>query len=83
MALYHFICQGCGEATRRILEPSEVNGLTCKGCGAALKRDPQPPSTQVLERLDNGAMARRVERLSNAEQLYRDRANADPRKNQS
>jgi hypothetical protein len=77
--LFNFICTGCREASRRILSPAEAKGLKCKQCGAALERDPQPPSTQVVESLDKGLMARRVERLRDAEILHKERAKSDPR----
>jgi len=43
-----------------------------------MKRTPRPPSTIVKEMLDNGAMTKRVERLKDAEELYRQRAKNDP-----
>jgi hypothetical protein len=48
-------------------------------CDELLSREETPPSTQMLESLDNGAMIKRVERLQNAEELYRERASNDPR----
>jgi putative FmdB family regulatory protein len=79
MPLFHFACTICHERTRRILETKDIDTQECKGCGAALERTPEPPSVQVMESLDNGFMPRRVERLRDAERLYRDRANNDPR----
>jgi hypothetical protein len=37
-------------------------------------REANPPSAQVMERLDNGAMPKVLERLADAENLFRDRA---------
>jgi putative FmdB family regulatory protein len=82
MPLYHFDCTGCEEATRRLLEPSEASNQICKKCGAKLKRVPNPPSTHVIEILDNGCMAKKVERFSEAERLYKERSQNDPRRKQ-
>jgi hypothetical protein len=51
----------------------------CAGAGRAtiLVRTPKPPTSQVTEVLDNGAMPKRLERLADAERLYRERAEAD------
>jgi len=80
MSLYHFDCTGCEEVTRRLLEPSEANSRICKQCGDKLKRVPNPPSTHVVEVLDSGIMPRKVERFKEAERLYRERAQNDPRR---
>jgi hypothetical protein len=45
-----------------------------------LKRTPKAPTAQVTETLDNGFMARRVERPAEAERLYKERARLDPLK---
>lgn len=37
-------------------------------------RNPKPPTSNVVERLDNGFMARAVERPADAERLYKERA---------
>ena len=46
----------------------------CK-CGEIMNRQVKGPSTQTMERLDNGAMVRAVERYSDAERLLKDRHN--------
>jgi hypothetical protein len=81
MALYHFSCSGCEEATRRLLNtPSEISSQICKKCGDKLTRVPNPPTCAVIEILDNGIMSKKVERFSEAERLYRERAKNDPRR---
>lgn len=80
MSLYYFECTGCEEATRRLLEPSEASNQICKKCGANLKRVPTAPSAHQIEILDSGAMSKKVERFSEAERLYRERAKNDPRR---
>ncbi len=79
MPLYYFHCRDCAGNSRRILTPGEVKGAACRECGGKLKRNPKPPSTQVMERLDNGVMKRALERFADAEELHRDRAANDPR----
>lgn len=80
MPLYHLKCEACKVFERHMLSPAEAKaGVACRGCGVRMARDPNPPSTSVMETLDNGAMVRKLERLSQAEELYRDRARNDPR----
>lgn len=78
MPLYYFKCSHCGKTSRRILKPEEVAGQTCT-CGAFTTRDPQPPTTRVVETLDNGVMTRPVERLADAERLFKERNEATKR----
>jgi len=86
MPLYRFFCPSCSARQTRILRvpfdelsPEKVRDiLTCKMCGKCVKRDPSPPTTQSKETLDNGAMPHAVERLKDAEELYKDRAENDP-----
>lgn len=75
MPIYHFTCEGCLKALRRILEPEQAKvALACPTCGSALVRVPQGPSTLVMERLDNGLMIRPVVRLADAERIFRERS---------
>ncbi len=80
--LIRTVCTGCGDKASRLLwlwDGSAVEKMTCKKCGAEVVRKPTGPSSQVVERLDNGMMPKAVERLADAERLYRDRAdNSDP-----
>ena len=70
MALYCYVCE-CGEKLSRILKKDEEQ--LCKACGKKMARNPSPPHSQVVESLDNGNMPRKVERLADAERLYKDR----------
>ena len=69
---------------RRVLSPRQAAEIqvSCptEGCTGTPKRVPKPPTTQVVETLDNGFMPRKVERPSEAERLYRERARLDPLK---
>lgn len=63
---------------RRILTPTQASAeQACPACSKPLKRTPKPPTAQVMETLDNGFMARRIERPADAERLYAERAKAD------
>ncbi len=76
MPLFHFSCPNCGAHRRRILTPEAAKSEVpeCPECFAAMERDAKPPSTRVVETLDNGLMPRRLERLADAERIYRDHA---------
>jgi hypothetical protein len=52
--------------------PNEDKGLA--RVSHTMERDPSGPSALVKETLDNGAMTTKIERLKDAEQLYKDRA---------
>jgi hypothetical protein len=80
MPLYKFVCLDCAEPTKKLMDSGASRlDLKCK-CGGSLVRDASPPNSVLYEALDNGAMPRRLERLQNAEELYRDRAASDPRR---
>ncbi len=75
MPLFNFECPNCKVLIKRILtvEGSKV-GVQCKTCPATLRRVYGAASSQVKEVLDNGIMTKRIERYSDAEELYYDRA---------
>lgn len=74
MPLYHFKCTKCETEVKRILEPKQQNEVTCKECGSKLERLASGPSTQVMEKLDNGAMGKSIERLADAQRLFAERS---------
>lgn len=51
----------------------------CPVCATSLKRTPKPPTTTIFETLDNGVMARKVTRIAGAEEIFKERAQNDPR----
>ena len=81
MPLYKMKCDKCGVIQRRVLSHYEtIKGMDfrCLCGGLFVKQNPEP-TTQSMERLDNGAMPRAVERYTDAEQLMQERhLNADP-----
>lgn len=75
MPLYNLYCPRCAEHSRRITTTEKMkSGLHCKTCDAILERRATGASSQVKEVLDNGIMARPVERWANAEEIYKDRS---------
>ncbi len=71
MAQYFLSCPapGCGETLRKIMKPALFKaGVPCPKCSAMMVRSGEPPSYAVMERLDNGAMSKAVERISNVEE---------------
>ena len=81
MPLYYYECEKCGTSTRRLLTPAEAKIVQpcIPPCEGFLKRTPKGPTAQVVERLDNGFMARALERPADAERLFRERAKKGPR----
>lgn len=76
MGFFWFQCESC---SKRRLQPNK-KADPCSGCGGKTVWTPKTPSSHVVEALDNGAMPRRLERLSEAERLYKERAEGDPQK---
>jgi hypothetical protein len=75
MALFRVRCSGCRTALARIRGTSaEATAEPCGGCGKKVVREAQGPSSTKMECLDNGAMAKSVERFADAERLYKERA---------
>lgn len=80
MPKFDLVCE-CGAHRSRILpkRPKLADPVrSCFDCGRQMKIEVNTTS-QVVETLDNGAMSRKVERLSDAERLWKDRADNDPR----
>jgi hypothetical protein len=84
MALYVLTCDKCGTQTRRLInDPEEANrGMPCRipDCDGTLKRTPSTPSLHNKEVLRFGHQIKDVERFTDADKLYDERAHMDPRK---
>ena len=82
MPLYYFACVACKKEVRKLAnnsaEAKEKAGQ-CE-CGGLYSRSPRAPGIKAVETIDNGFMSRKVERLVDATRLYRERADADTRK---
>jgi hypothetical protein len=86
MGWFRYKCPEHGEFVVKLDRRSRTSA--CKVCGVESTPVLTVGDTQVLERLDNGLMARAVERLHNIEELMEKRADAhsertkDPRESQ-
>jgi hypothetical protein len=80
MPVFNFTCCKCSQPQRRLLDKISPSGYICStvNCRGPLRRVAQAPSTQTLERLDNGCMPRALERLEYAQEIYDEHAAADP-----
>jgi hypothetical protein len=88
MPKYDLTCPTCGTHKFRVLRTPllkqsmdvQADVKACpKGCSTPMKLDDPHPSANVVEVLDNGAMSRKVERFADAQRLWKERANNDPR----
>lgn len=85
MPIKTFRCLSCKKEIRRLISDNlyyknaqENLVLSCP-CGGTRELVTKGPTTQIMERLDNGAMARSVERHADAEAMMEERhRNADP-----
>lgn len=79
MPTYNFRCCKCKKMIKKLmtveayraLRPAEV--VACD-CGYTAKREMGAPSSKAMEVLDNGLMARRVERLADSERIIQERS---------
>jgi putative FmdB family regulatory protein len=69
MPVYHFECEKCLKTIRKMLEIDPKAWAKSCQCGGNFRRKASGPSCQVMERLDNGAMPRAVERLAEVERI--------------
>jgi putative FmdB family regulatory protein len=78
MPLYYFRCGPCNSQIKVFCKPEKLQDeRKCKTCGSNLVRNQQSPTTNVMEILDNGLMARAVERIADAEEVFKERARKD------
>lgn len=80
MPLYRLYCGACDFSYAVLVGTAQaaVSGA-CRRCQGPVVRNASGLSATKIERLDNGIMARPVERPADAERLYDERArNADP-----
>lgn len=78
MPLFNFKCDSCGSKNRIIL--NKYSAQMCEKCGSEMRRIPKPPSSRVTEVLDNGFMAKSIERLADIERVSKEESLADLRK---
>jgi hypothetical protein len=75
MPLYDMRCPSCKKTCKKLT--AKLPKIICAPCNVAMVRDFNAPGCQVNEVLDNGHMPRKIERLRDAEALYRDRSKRD------
>ena len=73
MPLYNYVCASCGRRDRKVCSPQEALAVP-ECCSAPMKRDPKGPSSRCVEVIDNGLMVKRVERLTEADRLFKERS---------
>ena len=56
------------------VKPNKERLPLCPQCLEPMVRMPKAPTSQVLEGFDNNIMPKRLERLVNAEELYKNRS---------
>ena len=72
MALFTYQCPTHGNF--RVKLDKREKRYKCPQCSVECQSVLKMGTVQVVERLDNGAMARKVERLHNIEEIMNDRA---------
>lgn len=80
MALFKWTCPTCKKQVRKLLSERPQAIQLCPVDGDVLIEDINP-STQVLERLDNGVMVRPLERPRDAVELTKQHADSTKDKN--
>ena len=76
MPVYHYRCPECLKLWRLLLsvEASKTPGKCSCKAGAELVRVPEGPGCLKKETLDNGVMNKGLERFSDADRLFKERA---------
>lgn len=81
MPVYNFQCSKCKLKFRKMIKAEDVkqnpNPIILCQCGDIGIRTPKASTSQAMEVLDNGIGVRRIERLSEAERIFQDRAYAN------
>jgi DNA-directed RNA polymerase subunit RPC12/RpoP len=77
MPFYFFTCTKCGAEFGIIRSPKEISDiktLPCKDCDGESVRTPTGPTgATVKETIDTGLMPKSLERLADAERLFKER----------
>lgn len=79
MAWFKYSCPEHGEF--RVSLPKREKTYQCKQCGLDSAAILSVGSVQVVERLDNGAMVRAVERLHNIDEIMSQRSTKHSKEN--
>jgi putative FmdB family regulatory protein len=77
--IYHYECQACHKPSKHLLPAALAKTPPpCSECQGELRRTPQGASVNGVTKLDNGIMAKALERPDDVERLHRDRKNPTP-----
>lgn len=68
--LLYYHCNICNKDLKRILDQPEPQ--IC--CETEMERSPKPMTSRVTEVLDNGIMAHQIERLVDADNIFKERS---------
>ena len=74
MAWFSYKCAKCGREFKQSLSKREQFVKCLAECNGQAENVVKTGTSSVHERLDNGAMARSIERLHNVEELMEERA---------
>lgn len=79
MPIFNYVCEQCAEPLKRLLSPEAGAAFMgpCPSCQGPMRRAATGPTGQVVETIDNGLMARRVERNANIQELVHKQAQQD------
>lgn len=75
MPIFDFVCDKCNSPIRTMNRTLKEH----KDCGGKLVRKAEGASSQQYDTIDNGLMSRKLERLTNVEELAYERTKDDPR----
>ncbi|MDE2425739.1 MAG: hypothetical protein KGO96_07515 [Elusimicrobia bacterium] len=81
MPLFYFKCPYCNTPFSFLLKnENDGKDKKCKNCNIPLIRTIKSPNIEHKEVLDNGAMVRKVERLVDSEEIFKERSKTDSTK---
>lgn len=70
MGLWNFKCSKCGGKQRKLLSKIEV--VNCTTCNTPMTFTDSKITNQNKDRLDNGLMAKAIERIENVEEIMQE-----------
>ncbi len=79
MAIIRYACPACGNRAAVFRTGRTSSPPMCPDCNSFMTRDARGPGVVAMERLDNGVMAKPVERFADAEKLFKERARENMR----
>lgn len=78
MPLFYYWCEPCQNRFYKLLQTAPTSQkVECPKCSGEAVRAPQAPTTKSMEKIDNGLMARAVERPADAERMFKERSQVD------